>query len=168
MNSLDLGILMVASIFFVRGVFRGFVFELVTVVGLILGYIISITYLSILSGYILTFFPSFPESIVKLVSFFMLFVGTNLLLRFVSNIITKTLKIAMLGWLNRLLGGILGMIKSVIIMSILVFVIDMIPFSSYLLEQVEVQTSEIYPVLNALGPRLYEEIQKLTAIIISG
>ena len=98
----------------------------------------------------------------------MLFVGTNLLLRFVSNIITKTLKIAMLGWLNRLLGGILGMIKSVIIMSILVFVIDMIPFSSYLLEQVEVQTSELYPVLNALGPRLYEEIQKLTAIIISG
>jgi len=168
MNSLDLGILIIASIFFVRGVFRGFVFELVTVVGLILGYIISITYLSLLSGYILTFFPSFSESIVKLVSFFMLFVGTNLLLRFVSNIITKTLKIAMLGWLNRLLGGILGMIKSVIIMSILVFVIDMIPFSSYLLEQVEVQTSELYPVLNALGPRLYEEIQKLTAIIISG
>jgi membrane protein required for colicin V production len=168
MNSLDLGILIIASIFFVRGVFRGFVFELVTVVGLILGYIISITYLSLLSGYILTFFPSFPESIVKLVSFFMLFVGTNLLLRFVSNIITKTLKIAMLGWLNRLLGGILGMIKSVIIMSILVFVIDMVPFSSYLLEQVEVQTSELYPVLNALGPRLYEEIQKLTAIIISG
>ena len=133
MNSLDLGILIIASIFFVRGVFRGFVFELVTVVGLILGYIISITYLSLLSGYILSFFPSFPESVVNLVSFFILFVGTNLLLRFVSNIITKTLKIAMLGWLNRILGGVLGMIKSIIIMSILVFVIDMIPFSSYLL-----------------------------------
>jgi membrane protein required for colicin V production len=168
MNSLDLGILIIASIFFVRGVFRGFVFELVTVVGLILGYIISITYLSLLSGYILSFFPSFPESVVNLVSFFILFVGTNLLLRFVSNIITKTLKIAMLGWLNRILGGVLGMIKSIIIMSILVFVIDMMPFSSYLLEQGEVQTSDLYPVLNALGPRLYEEIQKLTSTIIPG
>lgn len=168
MNSLDLGILIIASIFFVRGVFRGFVFELVTVVGLILGYIISITYLSLLSGYILSYFPSFPESVVNLVSFFILFVGTNLLLRFVSNLITKTLKIAMLGWLNRLLGGVLGMIKSVIIMSILVFVIDMIPFSSYLLEQVEVQASELYPILNALGPRLYEEIQKLTSTFIPG
>ena len=168
MNPLDIGILLIASLFFIRGVFRGFVYELVTVVGLILGYIISITYLSLLAGYILSIFPSFPESIVNLVSFFILFVGTNLLLRLVSKIITKTLKIAMLGWLNRFLGGILGMLKSIIIMSILVFVIDLIPFSSSLLEQVEVQTSELYPVLDALGPRLYTEIQKITAIILPG
>jgi membrane protein required for colicin V production len=168
MNSLDTAILLIAALFFIRGIFRGFVFELVTVVGLILGYVISITYLSLLAGYILSFFPSAPESIVNLVSFFVLFVGTNLLLRMVANIVTKTLKIAMLGWLNRLLGGILGMLKSIIIMSILVFVIDLIPFSSVLLEQVEVQTSELYPILNALGPRLYDEIQKITSILLPG
>jgi membrane protein required for colicin V production len=168
MNSLDIGILLIAALFFLRGIFRGFVFELVTVVGLILGYIISITYLSLLSGYILSFFPSAPESIVNLISFFILFVGTNLLLRMVANIITKTLKIAMLGWLNRLLGGLLGMLKSIIIMSIIVFIIDLIPFSSTLMEQVEVNSSQLYPVLNALGPRLYTEIQKLTAIFLPG
>ena len=74
----------------------------------------------------------------------------------------------MLGWLNRLLGGLLGMLKSIIIMSILVFIIDLIPFSSSLLEQVEVQTSELYPLLNTLGPQLYAEIQKITAIILPG
>ena len=168
MNSLDLGIIIIVSIFFVRGVFRGFVFELVTVIGLILGYIISITYLSLLAGYILTFFPSLPESAINIVSFFLLFIGTNLLLRLVSKIITKTLKFAMLGWLNRILGGVLGILKSIIVMSILVFVIDLIPFSSYLLDQVEVQTSELYPVLNALVPRLFTEIQKITAIILPG
>ena len=168
MNSLDIGILIIASVFFVRGVFRGFIFELVTVIGLILGYIISITYLSLLAGYILLYFPSLPNSVVNVVSFFLLFVGTNLLLRLVSKIITKTLKFAMLGWLNRLLGGVLGLVKSIIILSILVFVIDLIPFSSFLLDQVEVQTSELYPVLNALGPHLYKEIQKITAIILPG
>jgi membrane protein required for colicin V production len=139
MNSLDIGILLIAALFFIRGIFRGFVFELVTVVGLILGYIISITYLSLLSGYFLSFFPTAPASIVNL-----------------------------LGWLNRLLGGLLGILKSIIIMSILVFIIDLIPFSSILLEQVEVQTSELYPVLDALGPRLYTEIQKITAIFLPG
>lgn len=168
MNSLDIGILLIAAVFFIRGIFRGFVFELVTVVGLILGYIISITYLSLLAGYILSIFPTAPESIVKLISFFVLFVGTNILLRMVANIVTKTLKIAMLGWLNRLLGGLLGMLKSIIIMSIIVFIIDLIPFSSTLLEQVEVQTSELYPILNALGPRLYSEIQTLAEIILPG
>ena len=168
MNSLDIGILLIAAVFFIRGIFRGFVFELVTVVGLILGYIISITYLSLLAGYILSIFPTAAESIVKLISFFVLFVGTNILLRMVANIVTKTLKIAMLGWLNRLLGGLLGMLKSIIIMSIIVFIIDLIPFSSTLLEQVEVQTSELYPILNALGPRLYSEIQTLAEIILPG
>lgn len=168
MNSLDIGILLIAALFFIRGIFRGFVFELVTVVGLILGYIISITYLSLLSGYILSSFPSAPRSIVNLISFFILFVGTNLLLRMVANIITKTLKIAMLGWLNRLLGGLLGMLKSIIIMSIIVFIIDLIPFSSTLMDQVEVNSSQLYPVLDALGPRLYTEIQKLTTVFLPG
>lgn len=166
MNSLDIGILSIASIFFIRGIFRGFIFELVTVIGLILGYIISITYLSIVSGIILSFFPSLPISIVNIVGFFVLFVGTNMLLRVIANLLTKTLKIAMLGWLNHLLGGLFGLLKGVILMSILVFVIDLIPFSATLLESIEVKQSLLYPVLDVFGPKFYEEIQKITAIFI--
>jgi len=166
MNTLDIGILAIASIFFVRGVFRGFVFELITVVGLILGYIISITYLSLLSGFILSFFPSFPETVVNLVSFFLLFLGTNLLLRLAGNLLTKTLKIAMLGWLNRLLGGLLGMLKAVVIMGILGFVVNLIPFFSLLLENEEVQNSYLYPLLHAFGPRFYEEIKKIADLFL--
>jgi len=166
MNSLDIGILAVASIFFVRGIFRGFVFELITVLGLILGYIISITYLSLVSGFILSYFPSFPDTIVNLISFFILFLCTNLLLRLVANVLTKTLKIAMLGWLNRLLGGLFGLLKAVVIMGILVFVINLIPFSSVLLENEEVKNSYLYPLLHAFGPRFYEEIKKMAEIFI--
>jgi len=166
MNSLDIGILSIASIFFIKGLFRGFVHELITIVGLILGYIISITYLSLLTGIILTFFPTFPDSIVRLVSFFLLFVGTNLLLRLVANILTKTLKVAMLGWLNRLLGGVLGILKSVLILGIIVFIINLIPFSSTFMEQFEVQNSYLFPLLEAVGPKLYEVIQKYTDMLL--
>ena len=165
MNPIDIGILSVSAIFFVRGLFRGFVYELVTVVGLILGYIISITYLSLLSAFILTYFPSLPTSVVSIVSFFVLFVGTNLILRLIANILTKTLKIAMLGWLNRLLGGILGLLKCIIILSIIVFVLDMIPFSESLLQREEVQSSILYPVFELIGPRLYQEITRLTSFL---
>jgi membrane protein required for colicin V production len=166
MNALDIGILAIASVFFIRGVFRGFVFELITVIGLILGYIISITYLDLLSGFILSVFPSFPEAVVKLVSFFSLFVGTNLLLRLLANFLTKTIKIAMLGWLNRLMGGILGLLKGVVIMGIIVLILNLIPFASLLLERTEVKTSLLYPLLEAFGPRLYEEIQKYAELFI--
>jgi len=166
MNSIDIGILSITAIFFVRGVFRGFVFELVTVVGLILGYIISITYLSIVSSFILSFFPSLPVSIVNIVSFFVLFVGTNMLLRVIANILTKTLKIAMLGWLNRLLGGLFGILKGVILLSIIVFVVSLIPLSDTLLQNTEVNNSVLYPILEIFGPKLYEEIKTITSIFI--
>jgi len=166
MNSLDIGILSIASIFFIKGIFRGFVHELITIVGLILGYIISITYLSLLTSIILKFFPTFPDSIVKLVSFFLLFVGTNMLLRLVANILTKTLKVAMLGWLNRLLGGVLGILKSVIILGITVFIINLIPFSSTFMEQFEAQDSFLFPLLELVGPQLYEVIQKYTDMLL--
>lgn len=165
MNSVDIGILTIASIFFIRGLFRGFVHELVTVIGLILGYIISITYLSIVSGLILSYFPTLPESVVNIISFFIIFVGTNLLLRLAANLLSKTLKIAMLGWLNRLLGGVFGLLKSIIILSIVVFIVNLIPFSSTMLENIEIQSSILYPVLEIIGPRLYEEIQKYTSIL---
>ena len=165
MNSLDIGILSIASIFFIRGLFRGFVFELVTVIGLILGYIISITYLSIVSAFILSHFPTFPDSVVNIVSFLVLFVGTNLLLRLVANLLTKTLQIAMLGWLNRLLGGIFGMVKCLIVLSIFVFLIDLMPFASVFLEKINASDSYLYPVLEILGPRLYEQIKQITSIL---
>jgi membrane protein required for colicin V production len=165
MNSLDIGILSIASIFFIRGILRGFIYELITVVGLILGYIISITYLSLLSAFILSFFPSLPEPVIKLISFFVLFVGTNLILRLVAKILTKTVKIAMLGWLNRLLGGLIGVLKGIIIMGIIVFVLNMLPFSSVLLDNPEINESQIYPLLEVLGPQLYAQIQKYTHLL---
>ncbi len=165
MNSLDIGILSIAAIFFIKGFFRGFVYELITIAGLILGYLISITYLSLLTVLILNFFPTFPESVVKLVSFFILFVGTNLLLRLVANILTKTLKVAMLGWLNRLFGGVMGVVKSIFILGIIVFVINLIPFSTTFMEQFEVKDSLLYPLLEAVGPKLYELIQNYTDVL---
>ncbi|TFH02748.1 MAG: CvpA family protein [Calditrichales bacterium] len=166
MNSLDLGILTIASLFFVRGLFRGFINELVTVVGLVLGYIISITYLGIVVSFLQSFFPSAPVSVLNIAGFFALFVGTNLILRLMAQILTKTLKVAMLGWLNRLLGGVFGLLKGVILMSAIVLVINLVPFSSVYIDQWGGQESLLFPLLNMLGPRLYEEIQSVTGILI--
>ena len=89
-----------------------------------------------------------------------------MLLRVIANLITKTLKIAMLGWLNRLLGGVFGLLKGVVLMSIFVFAVGLVPFSATLLESIEVKASVLYPILEVFGPKFYEEIQKITAILI--
>lgn len=88
-----------------------------------------------------------------------------MLLRLVANILTKTLKVAMLGWLNRLFGGVMGVVKSIFILGIIVFVINLIPFSTTFMEQFEVKDSLLYPLLEAVGPKLYELIQNYTDVL---
>jgi membrane protein required for colicin V production len=82
-------------------------------------------------------------------------------LRFIANAVTKTLKFAMLGWLNRLLGGLLGFTKSILILSILVFLISLIPLSFTFMKTIGIEESILFPILKSLGPELYKQIQQI-------
>ena len=162
MNSLDFFILTFILIFLIRGLFRGFVRELTTVIGLILGYLVAISYIHILTSILLEYFPTLPNSLVDILCFSALFILTNIILRLIANIITQTLKFAMLGWLNRLLGGLFGLLKSLLIMGIAVFLLNLIPFSSSFVEKAGTDNSILFPILKTIGPELYKEVQKIT------
>jgi len=165
MNAIDLVILIFILFFFVRGLFRGFVLELITLIGIVAGYLIAISYMAPITSLIINYIPDLPKSAIDIFSFALLFVATNIVLKVIANMITKTLKFAMLGWLNRWLGGSFGILKSVIILSIAVLLINLIPFSSSLLQAQIIRESQLYPLLDMLGPELYKQINSLSAIL---
>jgi uncharacterized membrane protein required for colicin V production len=124
-----------------------------------LGYLAAITYLDPFQNFVLVFFPDLPQIATKITCFSLLFVGTNILLRLAGSFFTKTLKFAMLGWLNHLLGGLSGLIKSILIATIVVFLINLLPYSEYLLTKIDSEQSFFFPLFKMLGPELYERIQ---------
>jgi membrane protein required for colicin V production len=167
MNSLDLFFVIILSFFFIRGVFRGFVLELTTVIGLVVGYLFAISYLSIVTAFLQKYLPSLlpvsvPVSILNIISFMAIFVATNLFLRFIAGIVTKTLKFAMLGWVNKLLGGFFGLCKSVLILSIITLIIDFIPIGERILASTGIQNSMLFPLFNMIGPKLFQYIMQLS------
>jgi membrane protein required for colicin V production len=162
MNSLDLFFVIILLYFFIRGLFRGFILELTTVIGLICGYIFAISYLSIAAAFFAKYLPSLPISVLNIMSFVAIFVATNLFLRFIASIITKTLSFAMLGWMNKLLGGIFGLFKGVLIISILILIINYIPLAGRILASSGIQESLLFPVFNMIGPRLFNYIIQLS------
>ena len=165
MNSLDLFFIILLSFFFIRGVFRGFILELSTVVGLIVGYLFAISYLSIATAFLVKYLPDLPISVLNIISFMAIFVATNLFLRFIAGIITKTLKFAMLGWMNKLLGGIFGLCKCILILSIITLIIDFIPFGERLLTVNGIQNSLLFPLFNTIGPKLFNYIIQLSTYL---
>jgi membrane protein required for colicin V production len=162
MNSLDLFFIIVLSFFFIRGVFRGFILELTMVIGLIVGYLFAISYLSIATTFLAKYLASVPVSVLNIMSFVAIFVATNLFLRFIAGIVTKTLKFAMLGWMNKLLGGIFGVCKSVLVLSIIILIIDLVPFGERILNSSGIQNSLLFPLFNMIGPKLFNYIMQLS------
>jgi len=159
MNFIDLIVIIVTSFFLLRGLFRGFILELTIVIGLIVGYLISITYYDYLSIFVLKeLLPQIPDSVADVISFAVIFIGINIGLRLAAGIITKTLKFAMLNWVNRLLGAVFGTIKALLILGITVFIINLIPLSGAFLEKAGKNESVFYPVLELIGPELYKYI----------
>jgi membrane protein required for colicin V production len=159
MNTFDIVILLVLSIFIIRGIFRGFINELITLIGLVIGYLVAITYLDLAMSFIISIFPDLPEIAIKIVCFAGIFIGTNILLRFAAHFLTKTLSFAMLGWLNRLLGGLVGLLKSILIITIITFLTNLLPYSEVLLNKIGTNNSYFYPLFRMLGPQLYMQIQ---------
>ena len=165
MNPIDIFILIFVLFFFIRGFFHGFILELTTLIGLVLGYLVAISNVGFVTSFILNIIPDLPHSAVNIFSFAILFIGTNLILRFLAGIITKTLKFAMLGWLNRWLGAVFGVVKSMIILSILVLVIDFLPFSEQIMANTNVQESQLYPILDVVGPELYRYLNNVSTML---
>jgi len=161
MNFIDLIVIIVTSFFLLRGLFRGFILELTIVIGLVAGYLISITYYDYLSVFIIKAnFPQIPSSVADVISFAVIFITLNIGLRLVAGIVTKTLKFAMLNWLNKLLGAVFGTVKALLILGITVFIINLIPLSGALLEKAGKNESVFYPILELIGPELYEYINE--------
>jgi membrane protein required for colicin V production len=165
MNFIDLTILIVVSLFVIRGILRGFVMEITGLVGLIAGYLVAMLFLGQLTQLVLSVFPSLPKALVQVVSFLLLFIAANLLLKILAHLLTKTLKLALLGWLNHLLGGIVGLTKSIILLSMVVFLFSFVPFLNLLLAKADIEHSALYPVLHMLGPKLYTYLSRLIAVI---
>jgi len=161
MNTIDLIISIVILFFLTRGIFRGFVLELVAVLGLVIGYLAAITFQPDLVLFFKGFAENIPESILNIVAFAIIFIIVNVVLKISGVMITKTLKFALLGGLNRLLGGALGGLKGFVIIIITVFILQLLPFTDPVLEKAGKSESVLYPVFEKLTPEVIEQYQKL-------
>lgn len=106
MNVADLIIVVIVVIGFFSGLVRGFVRGLLGLVGLFLGIMLAAGQHERLAAGYFSFIPG--ENVAEIVSFVVIFLVVVILVGVVAHIVAKALKLATLGWLDRLMGGVLG------------------------------------------------------------
>jgi len=113
MNGVDLVILVILAIGFVSGLARGLVRTLFGLAALVLGIVAAAGSFGYVGASIFGFLPD--ERVGEIIAFILVFLIVFFIIAFIGRLVAKALKLAALGWVDRLAGGILGILIASIV-----------------------------------------------------
>ena len=155
MNIFDVIILIILLYGLIKGFIKGFIIEVAGIIALILGVTGSFKFASILEVYLNSYVDWSPKTI-QIASFIILFIIIIYAVSLLAKMITKTLKIIALGMINRIFGGIFGLLKWCVILSSLVLVSQEINEIITLIPDKTLKDSVSYNLLDKLGEFLFD------------
>lgn len=117
MNFFDIIIIIILSYCVIRGVFRGLIKELSSVIGVLGGFYAAYSYYMILAKPLSRWISN--PGYLNILSFLILFCGVLIVISILGVIIKYVLNIAFLGWVDRICGAGFGITKGILIASVL-------------------------------------------------
>ncbi len=143
MNILDIIIAIVLIGGAIRGFQKGFFHEAATLAALVAGVFIAILFSNI-AGSIISELVSWRTDVIKIVVFILLFIIAAGLIKMLGHLLTELFKAMMLGFVNKLAGLALGLIKWLVVLSVLFAIINFFDTNNQLLSEEVLSGSSLY------------------------
>jgi membrane protein required for colicin V production len=149
---LDIGILVVLAMFLIKGVLRGLLKEVCSLLGLILGGVFAFTFHLPLAQFLQDSFH-LPAQLCIWGSFLAIFLLMVLLFAVLGFVLNRFVKLVFLGGFNRLAGAIFGIVQGVVILSMILLALN----SSVAPDRLRgtVQHSQLAPPFVTLGESIF-------------
>jgi len=152
MNGVDLVILIVLLVGVVGGLARGFIRCLFGLAGLALGIVLAASHHGLVADSLLGFIPG--ERAPGIVAFVLIFVVVVIVVSLIAAAVSRALRLAALGWLDRLAGGFLGFVMSAAVVGVLLLLAVMAGFDD---------NDAI--VESALAPRVFRVTDMIVSLV---
>ena len=121
MNPFDVFIIIVICYSVIRGLFRGLVKEVSSIIGVLGGFYAAYSYYPTVAKLIAGLVKD--PSYLKILSFLIIFCAILIIISIIGVVIKYLLNVAFLGWIDRLCGVFFGMIKGVLIVTVLFIIL---------------------------------------------
>lgn len=112
---------------------KGLVREIVSLVALVGGFILAVLYYHALGRMLVEFCST--DSVANFLAFFIIFAGCLLIGAILSLIMNRFMKAVSIQWIDRLLGGIFGLLRGWAIASVLVLALIAFPLRENVIPQ---------------------------------
>ncbi|HKJ04653.1 MAG TPA: CvpA family protein [Geopsychrobacteraceae bacterium] len=152
MNLVDIVILVILSIFLLKGVFRGLLKEVCSLLGLVCGGLLAFYLYLPLAQWIMGMF-NWPSQLCVTLAFLMIFVSTLVVFGAIGYVLNRFLKLALLEGLNRLTGAIFGFLQGVLLLALILFALTSASVPGSVRK--ELRVSELSPPFTELGEVIF-------------
>ncbi len=160
MNMVDIGLGIILLIGFFTGFKKGLFVALASLIGLIAGVYGALYFSDYAAGYISNWF-NWGEQTTQLAAFGVTFLGIIFLVSMAGKLLTKVADFAMLGIINKLLGGVFSAITYAFIISVIfMFINASSSTSGYIISEEKKAESTLYAPIASLAPIVLPHILK--------
>jgi len=125
MSLLDITIMAVLALMGLRGLLRGLIKEVAALTALVLGGWLAYRYHAVAATPLK---PLLPAAAAEVVAFVLLLILVGLAAHLLGNLLTGLIKLALLGWVNRLGGVAVGLLEGSLLLGMVLYAIIAIPF----------------------------------------
>ena len=158
MNYLDIIFAIMLILSAISGYNKGFIIELTSLVALIAGIYVAVYFSDVTADFLLTYF-SLTTKYLSIISFALTFVLVLIAVVFLGRIVEKFVDLLMLGFLNKVAGLVFGVLKGILILSMLIFVINYFDAGRQWLAEKASVNSFLYPYIEPVAPKLYKSLK---------
>lgn len=159
MNFLDIFLCIGLIIGLVGGIRKGFFVELASLVSILLGILIAIKF-SYLTKHYLENHGFADNKWMEVIAFGVTFLGVIIGVSVLAKFFTSVADFANLGWANKFLGAVFGLLKTVLILSILLNLLQKINLDYTFVSKKTIDSSKLHRPVQKVSRMIYPAIQE--------
>lgn len=160
MNILDIILLVCFIPAIISGLRKGFIAQVVEIISIVLGVWLSVKFATLVGNWISQWIEASPQ-LINIISFAIIFIAVAVLLFTIGKLIEATIKIIMLGWLNKLLGVLFSMLKCILIIGFLIIVFEAINDTFGLVPESYLSDSLLYTPFRDIADSVFPLFKEL-------
>jgi membrane protein required for colicin V production len=154
---LDLFIIIAIGYGAVRGYFKGFFIQSLTLVALIAGIWVGLKFTDAFAAWLLKVFH-INEVIVPYVAFAIIFVAVIVVIHFIGLLLTKAIDKTIAGTLNKLGGLLFGALKMAFIVSVVLLLIQNFDRDKHIITETAMEKSFLYKPVAKIAPAVFPHL----------
>lgn len=159
-NPVDIAIMVILIPALIGGIRKGFIRQVAALGALILGIWAGWHFSSLLSGWIKPLFGS-ESNLIDILSFALIFVGVLILVNLIGRAVAGIVKLALLGWLDRILGVLFAIVKYAFVLSIFIHILNSLDKLYHFLPAEKLAESRLYDFVSSIAPAVFPYLQNL-------